>query len=296
MDVRPKQGIDPRVRDKIISAVDGLMSKRAPSHQIADEMLSIISRNATRETGRKRCAACDREFASFLDFPFIHFISFVKNPVPGTVKVFGDDVTARVIEVLGMKSIDEYVASLDSKESNCVRPGDLFPGWFQDGYFKHASVVPKTFPGDGTAYIVLKDVEAGQGPVEKTSRAVDVVLALNGPNMGSAGGPMIVHACVIGRITYDGMLNVSTTSRDDEKKLREDINAMLGEDDKPLKCQQCGNAKSFRLLTWNCYFDVGPGGTVEKVYGGYYGKDIADMDDVVIVCPDCNKVVLDTTW
>jgi hypothetical protein len=295
-----KQDGDPRLRARILETVSALVAKNAPVYQIVDEMLFVVGLHATKETERRSCVACNREFKSFIDFPRIHVMKFEMNPVPEFIAGTGDgeNIAPIVSRVLGLDSVKKYLSLVGGKCHWVTFPRELLPDWMEDGLFKGAFIVEETFQKEN-AFIRMHDVEKEKSPVDDLGgdfRAVDIMLAFSGPNMGFAGGPTMASVHAIGRVTYEGVLDVSSIAREDEKELRENIDDLLAEGDEPLKCPGCGNTGTFRLLTWNCYFDAGKDGKVSKIYGGYYNKDIADMDDVIIVCPACDKIVLDTLW
>jgi hypothetical protein len=93
--------------------------------------------------------------------------------------------------------VQEYLDQLASLVGREAEPSELLPQFPRDRLFKGAYPVAET-----PIYVSLAEGD----PSSQVSRTAEVQALCRGPNLGSAGGPTLMHLGAIARLTYQGLL------------------------------------------------------------------------------------------
>jgi hypothetical protein len=223
------------------------------------------------------------------DFPRVCIVKVTLHPVPAvvhgsTVDVYSrntGNIASNILKAIKSDRMKQYLESIGDN-IGYVKPSDMQPPFCMDKFLK-TFPVPEMPP----FHLVFREGEKNNDGYRTTK------LVICSADLRTES---YVELLDIATIIYNGMLDTAsihvTEDRDDLKK---QIEQFLAEDDKPLKCPSCGNAKEFRFFTYNNRFDVADDGTV-IVHGSYLDKDIADMDDIIVHCAKCGKEVIDSLW
>jgi hypothetical protein len=93
--------------------------------------------------------------------------------------------------------VQEYLDQLADTVGQDAEPKEMLPSFPADGLFKGAHPV-----ADTPIFLSLTEGE----PSDDGTRIAEVQTLCRGPNLGSAGGPTLMHLGAIARLKYRGLL------------------------------------------------------------------------------------------
>lgn len=169
----------------------------------------------------ERCPCCGRPFEQVCDYPRVRVLSFERLPIPEAVDDMSDAAAQKALEwhrrnpdendwsrrginrtpeierACQTPQVCEYLDRLADLAGHDAEPSDLLPQVPADRIFKGAYPVVDT-------PIFLSLTEAD--PSADGARTAEVQTLCQGPSLGSAGGPTLMHLGAIARLTYRGLL------------------------------------------------------------------------------------------
>jgi hypothetical protein len=156
-----------------------------------------------------------------LDYPFVFVRKVEVHPVSEVLdylspeaseakiaceRAFGGELPETKLSLQGINRTPELAAAYESEpvqkyfqaikiqEGTVIRSRDLLPQLEPDRYFKGAYPLPGT-----RLYLTLSEADPRQG-----HGVSQVICCCKGPNLGSAGGPTLLHLAALASIHYDG--------------------------------------------------------------------------------------------
>lgn len=174
-----------------------------------------------------KCPLCLRPFKKMLDYPLVLVRKLEVHPVSEVLdylspeaqeatiargQALGDEPPETKLSLQGInrtpeiatayesEPVQKYFQALKNQEGKLIRPGELLPSLEPDKHFKGAYPLPGT-----GLYLTLSEADPGQG-----HRISQVICCCKGPNLGSAGGPTLLHLAALASIHYDGRHAKST--------------------------------------------------------------------------------------
>jgi hypothetical protein len=169
----------------------------------------------------QHCPCCGRPLEQIFDYPHVQVLAMERLPLPEAVDDMSDAAAQKSLEWHRRKPFDndwsrrginmtpeidracqtllvqQYLDRLSEFVGHKIAPNELSPPFPADRLFKGA------YPVAGTP-IYLSLTEGV--PTAEGTRTAEVQTLCRGPNMGSAGGPTLMHLGVIARLTYQGLL------------------------------------------------------------------------------------------
>jgi hypothetical protein len=176
----------------------------------------------------ERCPCCRRPFNQILDYPLVRIVLFERLPLPEAVDDLsevaaqkslewhrknpaGDSWTRRGINMTPeieracrKDQVQQYLDRLTEVVGQELDPVELLPSFPVDRTFKRCYPI-----SDTQIFLSLTEGE----PTADGSRTAEVQALCRGPNLGSAGGPTLMHLGAIARLTYQGRLAASTVGK-----------------------------------------------------------------------------------
>jgi hypothetical protein len=156
-----------------------------------------------------------------LDFPRVRVISFDRLPLPEAVDDMseaaaqkslewhrrnpaddhwsrrGINMTPEIERACHTDQVQEYLTRLSDMVGEDTEPTQLLPSFPADSLFKGAHRVADT--------LIFLGLTEGD-PSDDGTRLAEVQTLSRGPNLGSAGGPTLLHLGAIARLKYQGLL------------------------------------------------------------------------------------------
>ena len=169
----------------------------------------------------QRCPCCGRPFESILDYPRVYLVSFERLPVPEAVDDMSDtaaqkslewhrknpndntwsrrgiNMTPEIERACGTSQVQQYLNHLADVAGRELEPAQLLPSFPPDRTFKRCYPI-----ADTQIFLTLSE----GNPTDDGLHTAEVQILCRGPNLGSAGGPTLMHLGAIARLTYRGLL------------------------------------------------------------------------------------------
>jgi hypothetical protein len=167
------------------------------------------------------CPCCGRPFERIFDYPRVRILSFERLPIPEAIDDMsaaaaqkalerhrrspadddwsrrGINMTPEIDRACQTPQVREYLDQLAGFAGYDTEPSHLLPPFPADRTFKRAYPV-----ADTPIFLGLTEGD----PTADGTRTAEVQVLCCGPNLGSAGGPTLMHLGPIARLTYRGIL------------------------------------------------------------------------------------------
>lgn len=168
-----------------------------------------------------KCPTCLRPFEKMPDYPLIfvrkvevhpvsevldylspeaHEVKIAREHVLGDeshelkLRLQGINRTPEIAAAYETEPVKKYFQALKSYEGKLMSPDELVPKLVSDKYFKGAYPLPGT-----KLYLTLSEAKP-----KRESRISQVICCCKGPNLGSAGGPTLLHLAALASVHYEG--------------------------------------------------------------------------------------------
>jgi hypothetical protein len=132
------------------------------------------------------------------------------NPADTNWSRQGINMTPEIDRACQTPQVQKYLDRLADFVGHDTEPSKLMPPFPADRVFKGAH------PGAGTP--IFLSLTEGE-PTAEGSRTAEVQALCSGPNMGSAGGPTLMHLGAIARLTYQGLLKSGDQKTENQRGL-----------------------------------------------------------------------------